>query len=66
MEPTKRSAIALARGACTGVLMVRTLAAVSTASNAAVSLASRPRMRTYSGAHQAGRLGPEVEGDRAW
>jgi hypothetical protein len=41
MEPTKRSAIALARGARTGDLMTRTLAAVNTASNAAVNLASR-------------------------
>ena len=45
MEPTKRSAIALARGARTGVLMMRMSVAVKTASNAAVNLASRSRMR---------------------
>ena len=37
MLPTKRSAIALARGARTGVLMMRTSMAVKTASNAAMS-----------------------------
>jgi len=36
MVPTKRSAIALVRGARTGVLMTWTSMAVSTASNAAV------------------------------
>ena len=45
MLPTKRSAIALARGARTGVLMMRMSMAVKTASNAAVNLASRSRMR---------------------
>ena len=45
MLPTKRSAMALARGARTGVLMMRTSMAVKTASNAAVNLASRSRMR---------------------
>ena len=45
MLPTKRSAIALARGARTGVLMMRTSMAVKTASKAAVNLASRSRMR---------------------
>ena len=45
MLPTKRSAIALARGARTGVLMMRMSVAVNTASNAAVNLASRSRMR---------------------
>ena len=43
--PTKRSAIAFALGACTGVLMTRMSVAVKTASNAAVNLASRSRMR---------------------
>jgi hypothetical protein len=38
--PTKRSAIALARGARTGVLMTETSMAVKTASNAVVNLAS--------------------------
>lgn len=45
MVPTKRSAIALARGARTGVLMILTSRAANTASNAAVYLASRSRMR---------------------
>jgi len=36
MLPTKRSAIALARGACTGVGIVRTSIAAKTASKAAV------------------------------
>src|SRR5829696_3442302 len=45
MLPTKRSAIALARGARTGVRMMRTLLAVTTASKAAVNVASRSRMR---------------------
>ncbi|MDT0354054.1 hypothetical protein [Pseudonocardia charpentierae] len=44
MEPTKRSAIALGRGARTGVLMMRMSAAVRTASKAAVNLASRSRL----------------------
>ena len=39
--PTNRSAIALARGARTGVWMMRMSVAVKTASNAAVNLASR-------------------------
>ena len=43
--PTKRSAIAFARGARTGVLMILTSMAVKTASKAAVNLASRSRMR---------------------
>ena len=38
MLPTKRSAIALARGARTGVLMMRTSMAVKTASNAVAEL----------------------------
>src|ERR687889_696821 len=42
---TKRSAIALARGARTGVLMMRMSVAVQTASNAVLNLASRSRMR---------------------
>ena len=37
MVPTKRSAIALARGACTGVRMMRTSVAVKTVSTAAVN-----------------------------
>ena len=41
MLPTKRSAVALARGARTGVLMMRMSAAVNTASKALVNLASR-------------------------
>ena len=45
MLPTKRSAIALARGARTGVRMMRTSMAVKTASKAAVNLASRSRIR---------------------
>ena len=45
MVPTKRSAIALARGARTGVLMMRMLTVVKMASNAALNLASRSRMR---------------------
>ena len=43
--PTKRSAIAFARGARTGVLMILMSMAVKTASKAAVNLASRSRMR---------------------
>jgi hypothetical protein len=45
MLPTKRSAIALARGARTGVLSTLTSIAVKTASSAAVNVASRSRMR---------------------
>jgi hypothetical protein len=45
MLPMKRSAIALARGARTGVLIVRMSMAVKTVSNVAVNLASRSRMR---------------------
>jgi hypothetical protein len=45
MVPTKRSAMALARGARTGDLMTVTLVAVKTASKAVVNLASRSRMR---------------------
>ena len=45
MVPTKRSAMALARGARTGDLMTVTLMAVKTASKAAVNLVSRSRMR---------------------
>src|SRR6478609_1293537 len=45
--PTKRSAMALARGARTGVLMMRTSTAVRTASNAAVNLASWSRRRNW-------------------
>jgi hypothetical protein len=43
MLPTKRSAIALARGARTGVLMMLTSTAVNTASKAVVNLVSRSR-----------------------
>jgi hypothetical protein len=50
MLPTKRSAIALARGACTGVRMMRMSIAVKTASKAAVTLASRSRMRNRKAA----------------
>ena len=45
MLPMKRSAMALARGARTGVLMMRMSVAVKTASNAVVNLASRSRIR---------------------
>ena len=45
MLPMKRSVIALARGARTGVWMMRTSMAVNTASKAAVNFASRSRMR---------------------
>jgi hypothetical protein len=45
MVPTKRSAIALARGARTGDLMICMWLAVKTALKAAVNLASRSRMR---------------------
>ena len=56
MLPTKRSAIALARGARTGVRMMRTSIAVKTAVKAAVNLASRSRMKTES--HDRHRRGP--------
>ena len=46
--PTQRSAIAFARGARIGVLMIRTPIAVNTASNAAVNLASRSRITNFS------------------
>jgi hypothetical protein len=46
MLPTNRSAIALARGARTGVRMMRTSSAAKTASKAAVNLASRSRSRS--------------------
>jgi hypothetical protein len=65
MLPTKRSAIALARGARTGVRMMPTSIVVKTASTAAVNLASRSRMRNRKATpgvvevHEeiAGRLG---------
>ena len=41
----QRSAIAFARGARIGVLMIRTPIAVNTASNAAVNFVSRSRIR---------------------
>jgi len=44
---THRSAIAFARGACTGVLMICRPTAVNTASNAAVNLASRSRIKNF-------------------
>jgi len=43
--PMKRSAIAFARGARTGVLMMRMSAPVNTASNAVVNLRSRSRIK---------------------
>ena len=49
MVPTKRSAIAFARGARTDVLMIWMSMAVNTASKAAVNLASRSRIRNRSG-----------------
>ncbi len=45
MLPTKHSAIALARGARTGVLMMLIAIAVTTASKAALDFASRSRMK---------------------
>ena len=45
MVPTTRSAIALVRGAHTGVLMVLPSVAVKTASNIALNLASRSRIK---------------------
>jgi hypothetical protein len=45
MDSTKRSAIAFARGAHAGVLMILISVAVNAASKAAVNLASRSRMR---------------------
>src|SRR5215213_11859223 len=58
--PMKRSEMALARGACTGVLMMRTSMAVKTASNAAVNLASRsheePDVAPLQQGHQEARL----------
>ena len=62
MLPTKRSAIALARGARTGVLMMRTSMAVNTASNAAVNLASRSRMRNRKRWPASSRSMSEVAG----
>ena len=76
MLPTKRSAIALARGARTGVLMMLMSMAAKTASNAAVNLASRSRMRNRKprpassiheqvarllGQPRAGRVGGDAE-----
>lgn len=43
----QRSQIAFARGAWTGVLMMRTSVAVKTASNASVYLASRSLIRNF-------------------
>jgi hypothetical protein len=43
--PTQRSAIAFARGAWRGLLMIRAPTAVNTASDAAVNLASRSRIK---------------------
>ena len=43
----QRSVIAFARGACTWVLTIRTPPVVNTASNAAVSLASRSWMSNF-------------------
>ena len=60
--PTKRSAIALARGARTGVLMMRMSMAVKTASNAVVNLASRSRMRKPEAAAGVVEVHGEVAG----
>ena len=43
----QRSAIAFARGAWTGVLMIRRPIAVNTASNALVNLVSRSRIKNF-------------------
>jgi len=43
----QRSAIAFARGAMTGIWMIRTPIAVNTVSNAAVNLVSRSRIRNF-------------------
>jgi hypothetical protein len=63
--PTQRSAIAFARGARAGVLMILMLVEVNTSLMAAVNLVSRSRMRSRNrSAHQqrehgpVGRLGP--------
>jgi len=45
MVPTKRSAMAFARGARTGVLMIWMSMAANTASKAAVNLLSRSRIK---------------------
>ena len=49
------SAIAFARGARTGVLMIRTPMAVNTASNAAVNLASRSRITNLTTSARSSR-----------
>jgi hypothetical protein len=46
--PTNRSAKALARGALTGVRMIRTPSALRTSSKLAVNLASRSRIRNLT------------------
>lgn len=46
--PTQRSAIAFARGARTGVLMIRTPREVNTSSKTLMYLASRSRMRNLT------------------
>jgi len=62
MLPTKRSAIALARGARTGVLMVLTSMAVKTASKAAVNLLSRSRIRNAKRRWASSRSHEQVAG----
>jgi hypothetical protein len=76
MLPTRRSAIALARGARTGVWRMLTSMAAKTVSTAAVNLASRSRMRNRNrrpvvevheqvarllGQPRAGRMGSDAE-----
>jgi hypothetical protein len=60
MVPTKRSAMALARGARTGVRTIWMLLQVKTASKAAVNLASRSRMRNRGRRPASSRVHDQV------
>jgi hypothetical protein len=53
--PMKRSAIAFARGARTGVWMIRMSEAAKTASNAVVNLLSRSRIKNRSRSARSSR-----------
>ena len=55
MLPTKRSAMALTRGARTGILMILTLMAVKAVSKAAVNLALRSRIKNRNWAPVSSR-----------
>jgi len=63
MLATKRSAIALARGARAGVSMMLTSMAVKTASNVAVNLASRSRIKNRKRRPASSQVHAQVAGE---